>query len=1401
MTIEPLGEEQIDVAARVAHLSPHKRALLEARLRGESPATSIHSTIPRRSGSEPMPMSFAQERLWFLEQLEPGTATYNVPLMMRLVGHLDVRAFQAALSELVRRHDTLRTTFADHDGRADQIVAPPHPFPAEVIDLSALPHRERNTDVWRRAKMQARQPFDLTRGPLFRVTVMRVQDDEHFVAVTMHHIISDAWSVGIFIGELLGFYRGFVAGQPPRLSPLPIQYGDFAMWQRHRLGGDLLNRQLAYWRRHLAGSPLALELPTDKPRPAIRTSAGARVALTLPPDLSGAVKAVTQRYGATLYMGLLAAFYALLHRYTGQTDISIGSPIAGRTPRETEPLIGFFVNTLVMRTNLQGDPSFGELLQRVREVALAAYAHQEMPFEMLVEALRPTRTLSHSPLFQVMFGLQNAPRPIIETPELELEFVDVETGTAKFDLTVSLLERERQVTGYIEYSTDLFEAATISRMAKHFHVLLQSAVANPEQPISTLPLLSPEERQQLLVEWNSTAKDYSSEGLIHELIEVQASRTPHAIAVVYENKSLTYEELNRRANQLARYLRRHGVGLDDLVGICMERSLEMVVGLLGILKAGAAYLPLEPTYPTQRLAFMLEDADPPLLLTQQHLVGTLPGRAAEVVCLDSDWSQIADDNAENLATGVRPDNLVYVMYTSGSTGKPKGVMICHDGLRNRLLWAQDAYRLTTEDCILQKTPFGFDVSVWEFFLPLMVGARLVMARPDGHRDPSYLTSVISEQRVTTLHFVPSMLSTFLDEPGLERCTSLKRVLCSGEALPFELQERFFSKLSAELHNLYGPTEASIDVTSWACERHSGRNLVPIGRPIANTRLYILDQHLKPVPIAIAGQLHVGGVGLARGYLNRPELTVEKFVPDPFSGEPNDRLYATGDRARYLPDGSIDFLGRIDDQVKLRGFRIELGEVEAVLRQHPDVREAAVAVREDTAADRRLVAYLVMNGGQSTAETSELRSHLKSSLPDYMVPSLFVQLDSLPLSPNGKLDRGALPPPRARAAAIGSDAHVAPQTTLEKSLAAIWTEVLHVDQIGIHDNFFDFGGHSLLAAQLVARIRSVCQVELPLRQFFEGPTIESMARYLADAEQGVPSLRFHGPSCLVNIGSGGVKTPFVCVHPVGGTVFCYVVLARHLGDDRPFYGLQSLGVDGEREPLLTIEQMAACYLEELRRHVPKGPYFLGGWSLGGVIAFEMAQQLLAHREEVAFLALLDPPSLDLTDAPQALDDSSLVIPFARYLMAREDLDSHSDSLNELPFDAQLAYLLDQARRAGALPPGGELFDLHSLFRVFRANVLAEWNYFPRSITIPVTLLQAEHIPHPRRQRAQTRWREVCVGGLDIDRVPGDHFTMLREPDVKLLADRLRARMDDVERAVGTNRRDNVFLPGSLREERQ
>ncbi len=1185
---------QIDALAGVAH-ALHAPPIVRVPRAGDSAFTP--ETGPG------LPISLTQQGMWFLDRIAYGNAFYTMTLPVRVAGPLDWTALQQGLDGLARRHEVLRTTLPQVGGRAVQRIAPALRVPLPLVDLTALPEAERAAAARRLAAQDAGRPFDLERGPLLRAALLRLDSAEHVVLLAMHHIISDGWSLRVIARELTALYA---AGSAP-LPALPIQYADYAVWQREWLQGAVREQLLDYWRGQLDGAPRLLALPTDRPRPAVETYRGATETFVLPPTLAASLQALTHQAGGTLFMTLLAAFQVLLSRYSGQDDFVVGTPIAGRTRAETEDLIGLFLNTLALRADLSGDPTFLELLGRVRETCLGAYAHQDLPFDQLVEALRPERDLSHNPLFQVMCTFQNIPAPQVELPGLELNLLEVDGATAKFDLLLALMDTADGLYGQVEYNVDLFDAATIRRMIGHFETLLAAIALDSALPVSRLPLLTEAERRQLLVEWNATAAELPG-ACAHQLFEAQAAGTPDAVALLFDHQEprtknqeprtdgdatrntqhpstrlragatrnsflnsqfsyMSYRELNRRANQLAHRLRGLGVGPEVLVGICMERSLELVVALLGVLKAGGAYLPLDPHYPAERLRYMLEDARVAVLLTDQEQrttqrvpdqeqsienhyphdrVGTTDRKGVlhtppansetttntppsstqgqpTLINLTADWPAIARQPATNLESGVTADNLAYVIYTSGSTGAPKGVMVTHRGIGNLAAAQIGPFGIGAGSRVLQFAAFSFDAAVSEVVTALLAGAALCLA-PAALLSGAELLGLLREQAITTVTLPPALLAALPTAP----LPALHTIVAAGEACPAELVARWGA--GRRFLNAYGPTEITVCATIAECA-DDGRP-PPIGRPLANAQVYLLDRHLNPAPVGVPGELYIGGVGLARGYLNRPDLTAERFIPNPFAKLEDrglkiedsslaahhklssilnplssTRLYRTGDLCRYRPDGAIEFLGRLDQQVKLRGFRIELGEVAAVFSAHPGVREALVVAREDRPGDKRLVAYLIEEPRTKNQEPEdptegsrfsvlgsvELRQFLQDRLPDYMIPATFVLLDALPLTPNGKVDRAALPAPDGARAGAGTYAE--PRTPAEATLAELAARLLGVERVGIHDNFFTLGGHSLLATQYVAQLGELFQVELPLRSLFETPTVAGMAEQI------------------------------------------------------------------------------------------------------------------------------------------------------------------------------------------------------------------------------------------------------------------------------------------------------------------
>ncbi|NEQ80495.1 MAG: amino acid adenylation domain-containing protein, partial [Moorea sp. SIO2I5] len=1272
------------------------------------------------ANKEELPLSFAQQRLWFLEQLQQNNSAYNEQTALHLRGSVDVTILEQVLTEIVNRHQVMRSNVKMVDGSPVMVISPDHYITLPIVDLQQLTETEQFAQLQQLAVKEAKRPFDLAEGLLLRVSLLRLGQEEHILLLTIHHIIWDGWSMGVFIEELSALYSAFCSQQPSPLSELPIQYSHFASWQRQWFTGEVLENQLNYWKQQLAGIPALLELPTDRPRPPVQTHQGSSLDFELNGELTQKLQALSQGSGATLYMTLLAAWATLLYRYSAQEDIAIGSPIANRTRQEIEPLIGFFANTLVLRNDLSGNPSFLELLARVRSCAMDAYANQDVPFEQLVEVLKPERSLSHSPIFQVMFGFQQAQIQKQELPSLTLTPLVLKSAIVKFDLTLLMEKTESVIEARLEYNSDLFDQQTIVRMVGHFQTLLAGIVANPQAQVSKLPLLTAAERQQLLVEWNNTNSEYPQDKCIHQLFEEQVERTPDAVAVVFENQQLTYRELNGKANQLAHYLKSLGVEPDVLIGICVDRSVEMIIGLLGILKAGGAYLPLDPDYPSDRIAYILEDSKARVVLTQDHLATRFSEYKTHVICLEKNWDTFSAEN-DIQTYPVNSTNLAYVIYTSGTTGKPKGVTIQHRSVLNLSVGLQQAIYATQpqgQRRVSVNAPLVFDSSVKQI-IRLLHGDTLDILPKTIRSNGEALLCYLQKHQIDVFDCTPSQLTLITLEKWSDQEQTLpEMVLVGGEAIDELTWQALAKAKQTNFYNVYGPTECTVDTTVASCHKNGVKPV--IGRAIANTQIYILDSHLQLVPIGVPGELHIGGAGLARGYLNRPDLQAQKFIPNPFRQEEGECLYKTGDKARYLPDGNIEFLGRIDNQVKIRGFRIELGEIEAVLGQHPAVRKTVVVARKDQSDQKRMVAYIVSEQEEDIT-SSQLRQFLKQKLPDYMIPSAFAFLEKLPLTPNGKVNRRALPEldqsNRPQEAGF-----VSPRNFLELQLSQIWSDLLNVNPVGVNDNFFDLGGHSLLAVRLMARIKQQFGTDLPLATLFTEPTIENQASLLINATEK----QYYSP--LVAINKVGNLPPFFCVHPVGGNVLCYAHLARYLGNNQPFYGLQSPGLFGESEPLTRIEDMASCYIEALQTIQPVGPYYLGGWSLGGIIAWEMAQQLSAAGEDVALLALIDSYSPVAIDRPEQVDEKMMARSLAKDLgsVFGTELPISVEDLKLGGLEQQLQHILREAKGLNILPPEIGMEQMRKLFGVFQANLMAMYRYQPQPYSGRIALFCAREL---------------------------------------------------------------------------
>ncbi|WP_158621682.1 non-ribosomal peptide synthetase [Corallococcus aberystwythensis] len=1335
-------------APSVEALASRIEAALQARQGARRPALV---PVPRNG---PLPLSFAQQRLWFLDRLHPGSVHYNIPAALRLDGPLDTGALARGLQELVHRHEALRTTFhARADGEPFQHPHPHAELPLTQVDLSHLPEAEQDAEARRRAVEEALIPFDLTRAPLMRATLLRLSARRHVLLVTLHHIVSDGWSNRVLVEELTALHAAFSKGQPSPLPPLALQYADYAAWQRGWLQGDVLEQQLGWWKQQLAGVPHALELPTDKPRPAVQTYRGAQVPVVLSQAVTRGIKALCQQEVATPFMALLALWQVLLALYSGQEDFAVGSPIAGREEGELEGLVGFFVNTLALRARVDRRGSFRQLLRRVKEVALGAYAHQDLPFERLVEALRPARAPSRAPLFQVLFSTRDtAPRsPAGE--ELTLRPLNAEGTTAKFDLELSLAESPDGFAGELVYDTALFEPRTAARMAEHFRTLAEALVARPEAPLDSVALLTAEERQRVLVEWNATVAEYPRESTLPEVFAQVVARFPEKVAVEFGDARLTYRQLDERANRLAWHLRSLGVGTDSRVAVALERSLELVVSLVAILKAGAAYVPLDPAYPRARLEAMVEDARPHVLLTSRALLPQLPHAALLPVVLEEVSLDALPSHAP--PSSALPQSLAYIDFTSGSTGRPKGVGTPHAGVL-RTLFGVDYAHFGPNETLLMMAPLAFDASTFEVWGALLHGARLAVFPPHPPTDPHELERVLVRHGVTTLWLTVGLFTQLVDS-HLPALRSLRQVLTGGDVISAPHVRKVLEQLSIPVTAAYGPTETTVFAT---CHRFTHASQVgastPLGRPLGNTQVYVLDASGQPVPPGIQGELYVGGDGLARGYVGQPVLTAERFVPNPFSSTPGARLYRTGDLGRWRDDGVLEFLGRADAQVKVRGFRIELAEIEAALLAHADVREAVVMAREDVPGDKRLVAYVV---APESLDVAELRSFLKQRLPDYMVPSTVSRLEALPLTSNGKVDRKALPAPEASA----SGAYVAPRTPLEEQLAWSFAEVLRVPRVSVTDNFFELGGHSLLALRLMASIRVHTGHLLPMAALFQHGTVEQLARRIQEETTALP------PNLVrLEPGTSGSR-PLFLVHGGGGSALGYAELVRQMGKDRPVYGLSASGLEGGALPPASIEALARDYLGQLRTVQPQGPYLLGGWSFGGLVALEMARQLQALGEQVELLALMDSSVPTPQPRPEA-DPLGLLALFGRTLGLRwQDLSLDLEQLRRMEGRERLAYVLEQLRNTPASQLGLDLDGAERLLEMHARFHEAQRTYVPTGGYSGHTLLfRAATAPSSDGEPDWSMWLTGTVARYEV---PGDHYTMLNAPHASTVAEHL------------------------------
>ncbi|HKV41636.1 MAG TPA: amino acid adenylation domain-containing protein, partial [Blastocatellia bacterium] len=1082
-TADFLGQPTWQLAKRFGYESLRKSESTGAK----RPAGVPLRALPRDGGTE-LPLSYIQQRIWFMDQLEPGMPCYNIRAGAFLHGRLNSIALEQAVNALIARHEPLRTAFGKADGIPYQTILPATNLQLAIVDLEGIPKPEKDSLTMRLAREVTRRRFLLAQAPLFRMPVIRLESAEYFIAISIHHIVSDGVTLRVFFAEQGLLYKAYGQGEPACLADLPFQYADFANWQRQLLDGENFRQQLSSCALQLAGAPASAPLTTDRPRTALQTFNGARESFALPADLCRDLRSLARREGVTLFMVLLSAFEAMLHLCSGQEDILLAISVTNRTRSELANIMGPIINNVLVRSDFSGTPTFRDVLRRVRGAALQAYSNQHLPLERLIDELNPERDLSRAPYQDIIFNIEPPPLSAVRFDGLTADPIPLDNGTSKFDLFFTILDNSKDIDGWFEYNTDLYDATTISRLLANYEVVLGIFAANTHLSVSEVDLLTPAERRQVLEEFNSTTAAYQSSAGLHHLVEAQVDRSPDAIAVTFEDNQLSYLDLDLRANRLANHLRASGVGPETPVGICTERCIEMVTGLLGVLKSGAAFVPLDPSYPSDRLRFMINDCGIEVILAQARFRANLPDYRGRVLVLDSDCDWLGDGYPSMSASSrsaypISEYNPAYIIYTSGTTGAPKGAVNTHRGICNRLLWVQEAFAISDDDAILQKTSFSFDVSVWEFFWPLLAGARLVMAQPGGQKDNAYLGSLIADEQITTLHFVPSMLRAFVEGGHIANLQGLRQVICSGEALAFDLQEQFLSVSNARLYNLYGPTEAAIDVTAWKCG-HGLDTRVPIGFPIANTNIFILNGYMQPVPVGMPGELFIAGAGLARGYVHRPDLSAEKFIPNPFGGgrtAGESRLYRTGDLAKYLEDGSIEFIRRVDHQVKVRGFRIELAEIEAAMASHSAVRQACVISRDDVPGSGvQIIGYMVLDQ-HLQASVTDVREFLLNHLPEYMVPSIFVVLDEVPLGPNGKLNRKALPLPDGSRPELRV-AFAPARTKAEETIGRIWEEVLRINRVGVYDDFFELGGHSLLMIQVLSRVLDRLNVQLPVQTF-------------------------------------------------------------------------------------------------------------------------------------------------------------------------------------------------------------------------------------------------------------------------------------------------------------------------------
>ncbi len=1382
----PDGVLTDELRALIANRKPE----IVAALRQGAATVDDGPVLQKAPRDEPLPLSFAQQRLWFLHKLNPDDPVYNLTIDLPLPDLPDVDALERALGEMAKRHEILRVVFQDIEGIPTQVITDVLPR-LRVVDAQGADEASRARATAELVQAEAQRPFDLDAAPPVRATLIRAGAGTHLIVV-LHHVLGDGWSMGLIVQELKALYEAEIGQRPSGLPDLAWQYVDYAYSTRSHFDRTDQGANEAYWRAKLSSDHAPMELPIDRPRPKELGSRGAIHAFRFPPAVAQGLRALSRDSHVTLFATLLAAYEILLHRYTGRSSIVLGTPVANRPTVELEAMIGLFVNTVVMRGDLAGDPTVRELLVRTRNEWLEANEHGDYPFEKIVDLVRPDRHMTHSPLFQTSFILQNTPG--IGT------YGAISAG-AVFELSLFVWDVGEDLAASFEYNRDLFEPDTIARMAGHLLTLAEAMVAGPDTAISTLPLLTPAESRQLLVEWNDTDALPLATEPVQSGFERQVVRNPDGVAVRFEDAALTYRELDEAANRLAHHLIALGVGAEVRVGICLERSTDVAVAVLGVLKAGGAYVPIDPAFPQARIEFIAEDAGLHVLITTKATNSAIGAPRCAVLDLDRDRDDIASRLRTLPTTTPAPRDAAYVLYTSGSTGKPKGTVVEHAGVSNYLRWMCDTFPLEPGEPVLHTTSFAFDISVRELFWPLSSGAEIILAPGEALADPAALADLVVEHGAVSVRFVPPMLSFFLEEPQFAKCGTLRWIFCGGEAMPSALQSRFFARcdetgLNAALVNTYGPTETTINVTAWTCDRVERGPTAPIGRPLANTRVYVLDEQRLPVPIGVRGELYVGGAPVARGYLGRPEMTAERFLPDLFSSDPTDRIYRTGDLVRWRGEGVLEFLGRNDNQLKIRGRRIEPGEVESVLWAHPGIAAAAVLPRRDPGGSIRLIAY-VSPREDHPVSTPDLREDLRQQLPEHMVPDAFVWVDTLPLTANGKLDRSALPEPDALEGPAGS--FVPPANALEATVADIWRGLLGAARVGVEDNFFDLGGHSLLVIQLQRRLKAATGCELTVADLFRHQTVRATVEHIVasrgpddaaspssgkEAMSEASATRTRS-SCVASIQPTGRMPTIFVVPGLSGEILSYGPLARALGEDQPLYGLRSVGIDGDEEPLDRVEDIAARFVADIRAMQPSGPYHIVGVCIGGLIAFELAQQLVTEGERVALLTLVETWSPSTHRRIRQRSPLAAVVGFVTGRVTR-----HMEHLRGRSFRDKLTYLRSKMHVVGQIATTGDVYrgDQSARARdlVMARNGYAAAHYQPRAYRGRVAIVICSDRPTPAPD-PRLIWRDLATEECPILEIGAqDSGGVLQVPHVQHLAEALRTWMAEaVGKFVGTS----------------